>query len=131
MSFDPKQPYNDLPLLPPRCELETKPVLKRCVAANKALAELKSAGDLIPNQAVLINAGLLRIPVLYLSRYLILHKAEYYRLLRASLGATNGRRACSTSSLAWKRRPTGPPAESSPSATSSTRRSALLKVLTA
>ena len=56
MSFDPKQPYNDLPLLPPPGDLETKPVLKKCVAANRALAELKGAGDLIPNQAVLINA---------------------------------------------------------------------------
>jgi Fic family protein len=56
MSFDPKQPYNDLPLLPPGRELETRRVLKRCVAANKALAELKGAGDLIPNQAILINA---------------------------------------------------------------------------
>jgi hypothetical protein len=56
MSFDPRQPYNDLPFLPPPCELETKRVLKKCVAANRALAELKGAGDLIPNQAVLINA---------------------------------------------------------------------------
>jgi Fic family protein len=56
MSFDPKQPYNDLPLLPPPGDLETKQVLKKCVAANKALAELKGAGDLIPNQAMLINA---------------------------------------------------------------------------
>lgn len=56
MNFDPKKPYNDLPLLPPKVELETKAVLKRCVAANKALAELKGAGDLIPNQAMLINA---------------------------------------------------------------------------
>ena len=56
MSFDPDQPYNDLPLLPPKRELETKAVLKKCVAANRALAELKGAGDLIPNQAVLINA---------------------------------------------------------------------------
>jgi Fic family protein len=56
MSFDPKQPFNDLPLLPPPGDLETKRVLKKCVAANKALAELKGAGDLIPNQAVLINA---------------------------------------------------------------------------
>jgi Fic family protein len=56
MSVDPKQPYNELPLLPPRVELETKAVLKRCVAANRALAELKGAGDLIPNQAMLINA---------------------------------------------------------------------------
>jgi Fic family protein len=55
MSFDTREPYNELPLLPPVCDLETKPVLKRCVAANKALAELKGAGDLIPNQAVLIN----------------------------------------------------------------------------
>jgi len=56
VSFDPKQPYNDLPLLPPAGDLETKRVLKKCVGANKALAELKGAGDLIPNQAVLINA---------------------------------------------------------------------------
>ena len=56
MNFDPCQPYNSLPLLPPACELETKPVLKRCVAAHRALAELKGAGDLIPNQSVLINA---------------------------------------------------------------------------
>lgn len=56
MSFDPKQPFNNLPLLPPACELETKRVLKKCVAANRALAELKGAGDLIPNQAILINA---------------------------------------------------------------------------
>ena len=65
MSFDPKKPYNELPLLPPRDDLETKSVLKKCVAANKALAELKGAGDLIPNQAVLIRAGqLLKIEVL-------------------------------------------------------------------
>ena len=56
MIFDTKQPYNNLPLLPPACELETKAVLKKCVAANRALAELKGAGDLIPNQAILINA---------------------------------------------------------------------------
>ena len=56
MNFDPKEPYNELPLLPPRVELETRSVLKRCVAANRALAELKGAGDLIPNQAMLINA---------------------------------------------------------------------------
>jgi Fic family protein len=56
MSLDPKQPFNDLPLLPPKRDLESKAVLKKCVAANRALAELKGAGDLIPNQAVLINA---------------------------------------------------------------------------
>jgi len=56
MVFDPEQPFNDLPLLPPADEVETKAVLKACIGANKALAELKGAGDLIPNQAMLINA---------------------------------------------------------------------------
>ncbi len=56
MTYDRSKPYNDLPLLPPRAEIETKAVLKKCIDANKALAELKGAGDLIPNQAILINA---------------------------------------------------------------------------
>ncbi len=55
MSWDPKKPYNDLPLLPPAVELETKKVLKHCIAARAALAELKQAAELIPNQAMLIN----------------------------------------------------------------------------
>jgi len=60
MSFDPDKPYNDLPLLPPKVELETKAVLRKAIAANKALAELKGAGKLIPNQGVLINAIVLQ-----------------------------------------------------------------------
>ena len=56
MPFDPDQPYNDLPLLPSKAELESKAVLRNAIAANKALAELKGAGELIPNQSVLIHA---------------------------------------------------------------------------
>ena len=57
MGFDREQPYNQLPPLPPKdVELETKAVLKRAIGANKAVAELKGAGDLIPNQALLIKA---------------------------------------------------------------------------
>ncbi|MCC9608770.1 Fic family protein [Blastopirellula sp. JC732] len=56
MAYDPHKPFNDLPLLPPKEELETKPVLKSCIAANTALAELKGAGGLIPNQTILINS---------------------------------------------------------------------------
>lgn len=56
MSFDPKVPYNELPLLPPEQELETRKALKKAISANKALAELKGAGELVPNQAVLIQA---------------------------------------------------------------------------
>ncbi|MEO8101617.1 MAG: Fic family protein [Betaproteobacteria bacterium] len=60
MPFSPNKPYNDLPLLPPKAELETRAVLKACIEARSALGELKLAGDLIPNQGVLINT----IPVL-------------------------------------------------------------------
>ena len=55
MSWSPEKPYNNLPLLPPAIELETKAVLKRCIAARAALAGLKQAAELIPNQAMLIN----------------------------------------------------------------------------
>lgn len=55
MPFDPQQPYNQLPGLPPAADIESKPLLKACIEARAALAALKSAGDLIPNQAVLIN----------------------------------------------------------------------------
>lgn len=54
--WQPEQPYNDLPLLPPAVDLETRPVLKACITARAALAELKSAANLIPNQAMLINS---------------------------------------------------------------------------
>ena len=53
-------PYNSLPKLPPSQEVETKRTLKKAISANKALAELKTAGDLIPNQAVLIRAIVLQ-----------------------------------------------------------------------
>ncbi|WP_313587564.1 protein adenylyltransferase Fic [Aquidulcibacter sp.] len=54
--WDPKRPYNDLPLLPPDMErVETRGVLKHCIAARAALGELKMAAELMPNQAILIN----------------------------------------------------------------------------
>jgi len=53
--WKPDQPYNDLPRLPPAVELDTKTVLKQCIRSNAALAELKQAAELIPNQAMLIN----------------------------------------------------------------------------
>ena len=59
-AFSAEKPYNALALLRPRVELETKPVLKALVGARTALAELKQAGELIPNQAILINT----LPVL-------------------------------------------------------------------
>ena len=43
MAFDPAQPYNDLPALPPAVDLESRPVLKACISARAAVAELKAA----------------------------------------------------------------------------------------
>ena len=56
----PEKPYDSLPELPPDCDLETKSILRRCIGARAALAELKQAAELIPNQAMLINT----LPVL-------------------------------------------------------------------
>lgn len=53
--WHPDHPYNTLPLLPPGQEIETRAVLKRCITARAALAELKQAAELIPNQNMLVN----------------------------------------------------------------------------
>ena len=49
------RPHNQLPPLPPPQELESRAVLKACITARAALAELKQAAELIPNQTMLIN----------------------------------------------------------------------------
>jgi len=60
MSFHPDKPYNELPLLPPRVDIETKPVLQKAISAGRALAELKGLGYAIPNQSMLINSVILQ-----------------------------------------------------------------------
>ncbi|HEY5234993.1 MAG TPA: Fic family protein [Rhabdochlamydiaceae bacterium] len=55
MSFDRNAPYNALPDLPPNANVETNAILKMAIRANKAVAELRMAGNLIPNQSVLIQ----------------------------------------------------------------------------
>ena len=55
MPFKADKPYNTLPLLPPKKEVETKAVLKKCITARAALAELKQASDLIPDARMLVN----------------------------------------------------------------------------
>ena len=54
-NWRPDRPYNDLPALPPKPEIETHAVLRQCIAARAALGELKQAARLIPNQAMLIS----------------------------------------------------------------------------
>lgn len=55
MAWQPDRPYNGLPALPPPLDVETKPILKQCIAARAALAELRQAAELILNQSVLIG----------------------------------------------------------------------------
>lgn len=56
MSWTPETPYNQLPALPPELEqIETRRVLKACITARAALAELKTAGGLLPDQGLLVN----------------------------------------------------------------------------
>ena len=60
MTYDRQKPFNDLPSLPPPVEVETKAVLKKAIIANRALAELKGQGAIIPNQAMLVNSLVLQ-----------------------------------------------------------------------
>lgn len=54
-AWDPSKPYLNLPELPPQAEIETKQILRQCIKSRAALAELKQAAELIPNQSMLIN----------------------------------------------------------------------------
>src|SRR5438132_3517785 len=53
--FDRNKPYNKLPLLPPKAELETVPVLKAITRATRSLAELKGRTHTVPNPTILLN----------------------------------------------------------------------------
>ncbi|MEX2601753.1 MAG: Fic family protein [Balneolaceae bacterium] len=56
MSDFANQPYNILPPLPPRTDLETPQILKAAIAANRSLAELKGKAEGLPNPAILVNS---------------------------------------------------------------------------
>ena len=55
MTWQPDQPYNHLPSLPPAVDLDSVAILKACIPARAALAGLKKAGELLPSQGLLIN----------------------------------------------------------------------------
>ncbi len=58
MHIEPTAPYNELPLLPPREELETPAVMRACITARAALGELKQSQGLLPNPSDLGKAFL-------------------------------------------------------------------------
>lgn len=55
MAYNPNIPYNDLPLLPPNAEIETTAILKKTIAASRALSELKGALTNLPNPTLFID----------------------------------------------------------------------------
>lgn len=55
MAYRPDKPYNELPLLPPKAEIETMAILKKTIAASRALSELKGAITKLPNPTLFID----------------------------------------------------------------------------
>ncbi|MFC2087604.1 Fic family protein [Bacteroidota bacterium] len=53
--FEKEKPYNDLPLLPPDIELETKKVLLKTISASRALAQLNGVLINLPNPRLFLD----------------------------------------------------------------------------
>lgn len=55
IKYNPSIPYNELPLLPPKKEIESTIILKKTIAASRALSELKGAITNLPNPILFID----------------------------------------------------------------------------
>lgn len=53
--FDRKIPYNDLPLLPPKVDIETKKILRKTISAGRALAQLNGTLLNLPNPTLFLD----------------------------------------------------------------------------
>lgn len=53
--FDRKIPYNDLPLLPPKADIETKSILRKTISAGRALAQLNGTLLNLPNPTLFLD----------------------------------------------------------------------------
>lgn len=53
--FDRTIPYNDLPLLPPKVDLETKSILLKTISASRALAQMNGAIRNLPNTTLFLD----------------------------------------------------------------------------
>lgn len=53
--FDQKFPYNDLPFLPPKVDIETKPILRKAISAGRALAQLNGTLLSLPNPTLFLD----------------------------------------------------------------------------
>lgn len=53
--FNRKVPYNDLPLLPPKVDIETKQILRKTISAGRALAQLNGTLLNLPNPTLFLD----------------------------------------------------------------------------
>lgn len=53
--YNPEIPYNSLPLLPPKMEIENMVILKKTISASRSLSELKGAITNLPNPTLFID----------------------------------------------------------------------------
>ncbi len=60
IKYDKNIPYNELPDLPPKNNLETTPIFKATIRANKLLAELKGYCQTLPYPQLLLNTIVLQ-----------------------------------------------------------------------
>ena len=54
--YNPETPWNRLPGLPPKADIEPPEVLRACIAARAELARVGALGEGLPNQAILVDA---------------------------------------------------------------------------
>ena len=54
-NFNRKIPYNDLPLLPPKADIETKSILRKAISAGRTLAQLNGALLNLPNPTLFLD----------------------------------------------------------------------------
>lgn len=55
MAYHSEKPFNDLPSLPPKAEIETVEILKKTILASRALSELKGAITNLSNPTLFID----------------------------------------------------------------------------
>lgn len=60
MSYTIEKPFNSIPNLPPKVNLETPPIFKAVIQAHKYLAELKGFCQTLPNPTLLLNTIVLQ-----------------------------------------------------------------------
>ncbi len=56
VSFDKTKPFNNLPPLPPKEDLETKVILSKTITASRALAQLNGAIRNLPNPSLVLDS---------------------------------------------------------------------------